>query len=70
MTDVGDIIDALHKPGWAIGDAAFVGRPAEKVWVVTGSNGENKIHASGLSALEAWQGALEQARAVGMLMRM
>jgi hypothetical protein len=59
----------LHRSGWTIGDTAFVGRAAEKVWAVTGSNGENRIRAEGLTELEAWQGALEQAKVVGMLKR-
>jgi hypothetical protein len=69
VTDVGEIIDALHRSGWTVGDAAFVGRTAERVWVVTGANGENRIRAAGLTELEAWQGALDQARALGMLGR-
>jgi hypothetical protein len=67
MNNVGDIIDALHQSGCTIGGAAFVGRPAERVWVVTGANGENRMRAERLTELEAWQEALEQARAVGML---
>jgi hypothetical protein len=62
-------VHELHRSGWTIGHAAFVGRAAERVWVVTGSNGENRIRAEGLSELEACQAALEQARAVGMLKR-
>ena len=69
MTDVGDIIDALHRSGWTVGDSAFVGRAAEKVWVVTGANGENRIRSEGLTELEAWQGALSQAQGLGMLKR-
>jgi hypothetical protein len=39
MTDVGDIVDALHRSGWTIGDMAFVGWAAERLWVINGSNG-------------------------------
>jgi hypothetical protein len=40
-----------------------------RVWVVTGANGENRIRAEGLTELEAWQGALSQAKALGTLRR-
>ena len=43
--------------------------PAGLVWVVSGSNGENRIRAEGATAAEAWQRAEEQARALGMLGR-
>jgi hypothetical protein len=36
----------LHAAGWSIGDAAVAG-PSRPVWLVTGTNGENRIRAEG-----------------------
>jgi hypothetical protein len=58
---------ALKRAGWSIGDAAFVGASGERVWVVSGRNGENLIRAEGATQDEAWRLALERARVVGML---
>lgn len=58
----------LYRAEWSVGSAAFVG-PAGLVWIVTGTNGENRLHATGAMAVEAWRAALGQARAVGMLGR-
>ena len=52
----------LHAAGWTIGEVATQCR-----WLVTGSNGENVIHAVSVSQAAAWQLALEQAACVGML---
>ncbi len=52
----------LHRAGWSIGETA-----GAAVWVVTGTNGENRIHAEGGSQAEAWYRATLQAEAVGML---
>jgi hypothetical protein len=41
-----------------------VGGPA---WLVSGSNGENRIDARGATQSEAWSQAVAQARALGML---
>jgi hypothetical protein len=38
-------------------------------WVVTGTNGENRVEARGATQAEAWHRACEQAAAVGMLAR-
>jgi hypothetical protein len=54
--------DRLHRAGWSVGEAAF--GPA---WVVTGTNGENRLHASAATQAEAWWRACEQAREVGLL---
>ena len=54
--------DRLRRAGWSVGEAAF--GPA---WVVSGTNGENRLHATGATQAEAWWRACEQARAVGML---
>jgi hypothetical protein len=36
-------------------------------WLVTGTNGENRLHAVGLSLAEAHWRACQQARVLGML---
>jgi hypothetical protein len=53
--------DRLHRAGWSVGDYAAA------AWVVTGSNGENLLHAEGRTQAEAWWVACQQARALGML---
>ena len=52
----------LHGAGWSIGETGGAG-----VWLVSGTNGENVIHAEGRSQAEAWYRATLQAEAVGML---
>ena len=52
----------LNAAGWTIGEVAI-----GSTWHVTGSNGENLIHASADSQAEAWRIATEQAAAVGMI---
>jgi len=52
----------LSAAGWNIGDGASRGP-----WIVSGTNGENHVHAVADSQAAAWQLALEQAAAVGML---
>jgi hypothetical protein len=37
------------------------------VWLLTGANGENRIHAEGRTQAEAWYRAMLQAEALGML---
>jgi hypothetical protein len=37
----------------------------ELVWIVSGSNGENRIEARGATQDEAWRNAVLQAEAVG-----
>ena len=59
---VEDRLGQLTRAGWSIGEVRHGNR-----WLVTGSNGENLIHASGTTAEEAWQVASQQAAAVGML---
>jgi hypothetical protein len=60
--------DRLHRAGWSIGEAA-IGPDHALVWVITGTNGENRIEARGRSQAEAWYRATLQAEAVGMLAR-
>jgi hypothetical protein len=63
-----DPLALLHRSGWSIGDTAFqIGDVL--VWLVTGSNGENRIRAEGSTRDEAWYPAAEQTAAVGMLRR-
>jgi hypothetical protein len=54
----------LHRAGWSVGEVATA-----SAWVVTGTNGENCLHARGDTQAEAWWRACEQARAVGLLAR-
>lgn len=59
----------LKRAGWSIGDAVSVGEMGERVWGVTGRNGENLIRAEAPTRAEAWRLALEQAREVARLGR-
>jgi hypothetical protein len=52
----------LQQAGWSCGDAAAAGG-----WVVTGTNGENVIRATGRTQALAWRRAVEMARSCGML---
>jgi hypothetical protein len=54
--------DRLHRPGWSVGETCFGQR-----WQVDGSNGENRLLASGASQTEAWYRATVQARELGRL---
>jgi hypothetical protein len=56
----------LRQAGWSVGETAFSG-PGGTTWVVSGSNGENLIRASGPTADAAWLEAERQARELGML---
>jgi hypothetical protein len=53
---------ADHAAGWSIGEIAALGRG-----LVSGTNGENRIHAVGESQAAAWEPPTKQAAAVGML---
>jgi hypothetical protein len=50
----------------SIGETAF-GPDHSLVWIVSGSNGDNRVEARGQSQAEAWYPATLQAQAVGML---
>jgi hypothetical protein len=39
--------DRRHRAGWSVGETGTAG-----AWVVTGSNGENQIHAVGATQAE------------------
>src|SRR4051794_39879588 len=43
---VEEMLEALHRAGWSIGDVAL-DYPTGRVWVVSGTNGENRIVAEG-----------------------
>jgi hypothetical protein len=57
-----EALDRLHRAGWSIGETVASG-----TWIVSGANGENRIHATGATQAEAWRNACDQAAAVGML---
>ena len=52
----------LHSAGWTVGEVA-----SNDCWIVSGTNGENRVQAVADSQTAAWQLATEQAAAVGML---
>jgi hypothetical protein len=52
----------LHAAGRNIGEIAVDGR-----WLVTGTNGQNRIHAAAGSQAAAWERAVRQAEALGMI---
>jgi hypothetical protein len=69
MTDFPDPADSytrLRRAGWSVGSTGFH-TASEPVRVVSGTNGENRIRAEGVTDTEAWQRAVEQALEVGML---
>jgi hypothetical protein len=46
--DIADALDQLHAGGWNIGDTTFFDvEDGGQVWMVTGTNGENRIRAEG-----------------------
>jgi hypothetical protein len=60
-----DSFARLHAAGWTVGDVAVHGESG-LVWLMPGTNGENRIEARGASQDEAWHNAVLQAEAVGM----
>jgi hypothetical protein len=54
--------DRLHRAGWSLGEVCF-----GATWQVDGTNGENKILATGATQAEAWYRATLPARALGTL---
>jgi hypothetical protein len=59
---VDESLDRLRRAGRSVGDYGTA-----TLWVVSGSNGENLVYATGSTRPEAWWRACEQAAAVGML---
>jgi hypothetical protein len=53
----------LHRAGWTVGEVSTAGGQV----LVTGTNGENVLSATGGTADEAWHRECGQAAAVGML---
>jgi hypothetical protein len=60
-------LERLHRSGWSMGVAIFVGPSGTTVWRVDGSNGENQIRVVGTTPAEACHGAVLAAAACGML---
>jgi hypothetical protein len=52
----------LHRAGWSLGEC-----DSGSTWQVDGTNGENRLLATGTSQAEAWWRACCQARELGML---
>jgi hypothetical protein len=48
----------LHRAGWSVGELAVIGAAA-RVWIVSGSCGENQVDAHGRTQGEAWDVAWE-----------
>src|SRR5262249_47617216 len=59
---VDESFDRLHKAGWSVGEVA-----TSAGWLVTGTNGENRLEVFGPTQRAAWWRACDAARAVGML---
>ena len=57
----------LHQAGWLISDFVARGEDGRDTWIVSGSNGENKVRVEGSDSAEAWGRAAEQAQLLGML---
>jgi hypothetical protein len=56
----------LHRAGWSIGDAAFVGKDGIS-WLVIGTNGDHMIQANGKTQEETWKQACRQAEEMGLV---
>ena len=67
--EIAEASSTLGRAGWSVGVAIFIGPAGDRVWLVSGSNGENMIQAEGPTEVEAWRGALAQARSIGMVLR-
>jgi hypothetical protein len=65
MDTVGDFREFLTSAGWAVSEAHLEHATGPE-WTVIGSNGPHVIEARASTRLEAWMGAVEQARAQGM----
>jgi hypothetical protein len=64
---IAEALHRLHRAGWSVGDAASRDKAGWRIWIVSGHNGENLIWAVGATAAQAWGGAVDQARGLGML---
>jgi hypothetical protein len=54
--------DRLARAGWSLGETCL-----GSTWQIDGSNGENRLFATGASQAEAWYNATIQARELGLL---
>jgi hypothetical protein len=59
---VDESMPRLRRADWSVGDCAAGG-----LWLVTGTNGDNALSATGTGRAEAWWRACVQAREAGML---
>ncbi len=64
LPTVDESLDRLSRAGWSVGDAAF-GPKHAPVWLVCGSNGENRVEARPQPGGGVLAG-LRPAREVGM----
>ena len=56
---------SFHAGGWNVSVTAFFDvEDGGQVWVVTGTNGENRLRAKGATCAEAWRWVLDQAAVV------
>jgi hypothetical protein len=55
MLAVNECRDRLRRAGWSVGETGWT-----TTWLVTGSNGENRVHAEGQTQAEAWCRASKQ----------
>jgi hypothetical protein len=62
VRSVDECYDRLRRAGWSVGETV-----SATLWIVTGTNGENRVHAEWPTQSEARWRACEQAEAVGML---
>jgi hypothetical protein len=60
-----DSFARLHAAGWTVGHVA-VHSTSGLVWIVSGTNGENRVEGRGGTQNEAWHNAVLQAEAMGM----
>jgi hypothetical protein len=68
MNPVDGSHDVLHTAGWSVGDARIT-MPHGLVWLVTCTRGQHMVQTTAPTQAEAWQLAVDQAEALGMLGR-
>jgi hypothetical protein len=66
MNPVDACHERLHRAGWSVGEVR-IATATGPVWLVSASNGENRIDARGVTQSEAWSQTVAQARALRML---
>jgi hypothetical protein len=60
-----EVIGRLRRAGWSCGDVAFHTDGGGTRWVVSSTNGFDRVQGRGLTAAEAWRVAAEQAWRLG-----